>query len=370
MADSRRTVSDVSEIKSLLQKGLEGDCLEGVNFEPRSETFSRLLASFSGDGQKSIRFVNCGFEEFSLHPLERWYSLKLFFENCSFRLLSASGAARLEFYVSKNSKIESLNAVGEIRCGLEIEGSHIESILFSTEGDNRKRISVQGPIKFINCKLGQHGGEIIFRNVEFKAPLSFNASTFYVAPQFFSAEIHEDTDFINARFLDTSSRHAMRAYRALKQRMSGFHAEHEEYLFHRLELESRFKTILPRCYEFWRSSYLEMVGSGFLGLLNRYGQNFWLPVLWLMYMAWAFHSDQVSCGADEIYGWLKDVCDNKRAGLLYTIRNAFGPFGLILSDSAIQPNTLSVKILGFIHLLISSVIWFIWILQIRSRFKL
>lgn len=391
MHNLNKEIANLADAKVALSIAVNSQYLEGVDFfRLTSCDVSNLLASFisaaqvsSLPGKREIKFKNCVFNQFSLSEFNNLADLMLIFESCKFSELKINGEAAIEVIFCSQTKIKSLQAKQSVRAKIKIAESYIGSILFSMATNKRdsktgeeKQTYVFDSVEFKDCQIGVEQGQIVFRNVKFKAPLSFSGSTFHVAPKFFSAELHEDTDFVGTRFLDVTSYYAMRAYRALRFRMASFHSDYEVQMFHALELETRYNTELPKGREiFSHPQGVETIASWFMRRLNNYGRNLWLPALWLMGAAYIFFLLYLLFGevgysySKEAPKWVETV-GSGGAELLYTARNTFGPFGLVLSTDQIQPNTVTVKILGFIHLLISSVIWFIWILQIRSRFKL
>ena len=312
-------------------------------------------------GFVGVEFVECEVEDFVFARQKR---IK---EGFDFKKVSfESGSIKqLIFEAADDEK-------SKIRASLKFAGVNVAKI----EAVN---IIFCGELRFYRCFLGtasKRDAFVNFNGSAFSSTTAFSACSFLHAPSFFGASLHEDTDFRGAIFADVSSYRAWRAYRALKLHMIKFESDHEAQMFHALELEARYNTELPKG---WRRltdpKGVEAIASYMLGRLNQYGRNLILPVVWLLFVATLFlvlyaMAGGVGCiGLTNAAGWVKSVCENA-PNVTYSVRNAFGPFGLVLSADQIQPKTATVKILGFIHLLISSIIWFIWILQIRSRFKL
>ena len=151
--------------------------------------------------------------------------------------------------------------------------------------------------------------------------------------------------------------------------------DHEARMFHALELESRYNTELF----LFSSRGVEKIASFCLKQLTNYGRSLWRPFVWLLIFWFVFFGlyivlggvNCVSTTAFPIQGWREDFCEIGYTEISYAFKNTFVPFGFVISDSKlIIPNNGFVKALGYIHMLLSSVIWFIWILQIRRRFKL
>ncbi len=103
---------------------------------------------------------------------------------------------------------------------------------------------------------------------------SFRETTFYNAPEFHNAVLHQNTDFTSAKFLDTKSDGASRAYRTLKLAMGNVRARDEEAMFYALEQKSlRHQS---------ETSWSVKTMSWFYEMLSDYGRRFTLPVLWLL----------------------------------------------------------------------------------------
>lgn len=250
----------------------------------------------------------------------------------------------------------------------------------ATHGDFEKAV------KFIKCTFGNTDGDpnsVNFSNSNFKNSVSFEYSVFKRPPLLFGAHLHPDSDFTNCTFNDLHSPSSWRAYRTLKHFMIDHESDHEAALFHALELEARKNTVLPKGFFKVISSPdgIERIASVLLDWVSSYGRDLRLPLGWLIVIsvyAYIFYtlntgyvfSDAHLCHTGSTSaGWLKDAC-NSNINLLYSIRNGLGPFGLLLSSDQIIPANLFVKYFGFGHFVLSSIIWFIWLLQIRSRFKM
>ena len=79
---------------------------------------------------------------------------------------------------------------------------------------------------------------VSFANRRFTDTTRFGSATFHRAPGFHNAVLHQDTDFIDTKFLDRSGA-AAPAYRTLKLAMERLRARDEEGMFYAYEMESR-----------------------------------------------------------------------------------------------------------------------------------
>ena len=77
-------------------------------------------------------------------------------------------------------------------------------------------------------------GSVSFNNRRFTDTTSFKNAKFHRAPRFHNAHLHQDTDFTGAKFLDSFSDGAARAYRTLKLAMGAVKARGEEADFYAL----------------------------------------------------------------------------------------------------------------------------------------
>lgn len=324
-----------------------------------------------------LKFRRCTFKYFSIEIPSNSTHVSISFDKCEIGQLSVTHITGNDTLVLNDTKIRTCQFMHN-----RVQGVfHCTTSLFENLYCNG--IAFSNPVSFDRCAFGEGAGSnqnIDFSQAVFNGRLSFEGSTFFLAPSFFGAQLHTDVEFRNCSFIDTSSPFAWRAYRTLKQFMMHNESDHEAQMFHALELESRYHTELPKGWSaaLASSNGVEAIASSILKQLTDYGRNLWLPLVWLFFLGVLFlilyatfgGVGCISASETLIQGWIKSVCEGPTE-LFYAVRNTFGPFGLALSDDKIiVPNSVSVKALGFTHLLLSSVIWFIWILQIRSRFKL
>lgn len=344
---------------------------------------------------KSITFFNCIFpdaffdvESEQFYPDENYMGApfsvleRIQFENCTFGSFRIDNSATCPYLEFKSCIIDELGWFGFdvhsdppylVRRQLGFYSSDINKLEF-------RDTSFMRALKFSECTLGVAGkdGMVSFIHTKFMDKVSFHKTVFLSPPEFFFSEISQNVSFSGAVFLDSSSESATSAYRSLKRQMISVEADHEAQMFHALELEARYNTELPKG---WRilsdPKGVETIASWFMHGLNNYGQHLWLPLVLLLYIGCWFLVLYAASGGvgyfpaedKNIAGWVQNAGQHY-SNVTFAARNFFGPFGLILSADEIQPNNMLVKTLGVAHFIISSVIWFIWILQIRSRFKL
>jgi len=344
---------------------------------------------------KSITFSNCNFpmttfdvEGKQFSPDEDYmgspFSLleQIRFENCTFAGFRMDNGVACSYFEFKSCVVDELGWFGFsidsvlpylVRRQIVFHETDIKKIVF-------RDTSFERALKFSGCALGVAGrdGMVSFVHTKFRDKISFHKTVFLSPPEFFFSEISQNVSFSGAVFSDVSSESAISAYRTLKRQMISVEADHEVQMFHALELEARYNTELPKGWKILSDPKgVETIASWFMRVLNNYGQHLWLPLVLLLYIGCWFLIFYVAAGGvgyfpagdRNIAGWVQNAGQHY-SNVTFAARNFFGPFGLILSADEIQPNNMLVKTLGVFHFIISSVIWFIWILQIRSRFKL
>lgn len=130
-------------------------------------------------------------------------------------------------------------------------------------------------INFNNCEFKEIAA---FSNRRFLLKAIFKDVIFHAAPVFHNAELHQDTNFTVAKFLDTSSEHAARAYRTLKLAMGNVRARKEEADFYAYEQESLMNSDdTPTSVK---------VASWFYKYASDYGRSFMRP-FWLIFFVTA-----------------------------------------------------------------------------------
>lgn len=390
-----RNIPDKNALRAYLAGSIDSKrdentwTFEGLSFETRYrfkrengisiESFSvlsfiKLVLQENSLLSSGIRiiFVGCRLKEFVCLEHDE---TEVEFHRSIIDVFHWDSRARKPVNIFNDSLIKELIVSGHIRADFHADRCSIGSLSTNGAVVFSRRFSLSG------CRVGiSRGGaeELSFNDAKFLAPTSFSECIFFQAPSFFKSELHEDTDFKDAQFLDVSSSYSWRAYRTLKHHMMRFESDHEVQIFHALELEARYNTELPKG---WRilsdPKGVETIASWFMRGLNNYGQHLWLPLVLLLYIGCWFLVLYAASGGvgyfpaedKNIAGWVQNAGQHY-SNVTFAARNFFGPFGLILSADELQPNNMLVKTLGVAHFIISSVIWFIWILQIRSRFKL
>jgi uncharacterized protein YjbI with pentapeptide repeats len=112
-----------------------------------------------------------------------------------------------------------------------------------------------------------------FTNRVFSGPLSCRETVFVIAPDFHGCELHQDTSFKDALFLDDKLPEAAAAYRTLKLAMETARAKDEEALFYALEQRSSRRNM--------KGGLINWVFSRLYDLGSSYGCSIGKPIIWL-----------------------------------------------------------------------------------------
>lgn len=331
-----------------------------------------------------ITAIGCDFESLLLEMSHPMLCSTLVFESCTFSKLKIKGGKSLVKEITfREGEISNLGASGvadSADIGVKVT---FESVDFKDKFVIRD-LKFAKPVTFKKCNFLSSLTELNFSDSEYRTTLSFRDSVFYRAPQFFNSKLHPNTDFDGCKFFDTRTEEAWRSWRVLKQFMIQYESDHEAMEFHALELEARYNTVLPSTCEIFTAKGMETIFSFLLKAITNYGRNLWAPALWIVAIftfssSYYNFSNAVHCSAvntvlDAAPLWVGNLCKQEgkqlSLSLIYSATNIFGPIGLVFSNNAISVETVGNKVISFLEFIVASVIWFLWILQIRARFKL
>ena len=224
-------------------------------------------------------------------------------------------------------------------------------------------------IDFSGCTFG---GPADFNNRRFTDTTSFRGAVFERAPKFHNANLHQDTDFTGTKFPDVTSENAVRNYRTLKLAMENVRARQEEAMFFAYEQRSlRKREDTPRMTR-WASAIYDGAAE--------YGQNFVLPVLWMLFVSAAF--------ADVYAGVLLKTRDLALATspacdfdvLAFSLRQVFRPFEVWSAHlDLVRPFAcygvpdgarMALRILATLQTLITFGLFTLFLLALRKRFRM
>lgn len=299
------------------------------------------------------------------------------------------GGNDLEIYINK-SVIENLS--------IEKSTTHFnfENTILFRECDFLYTINCKnncifdGYLRFQKCvfskpKLETTMFHFNFINTVFNNVLEFTECEFNKSPNFHGAKLSTDTSFYRNRFFDLNELSAVGNYRQLKQIMQSLGAEHDSLMFHALEMEARKNTVLPRT--IFHHEGPALIASFLLRHFNDYGRNYWRPWIWLLGlilvgMVLYLLPHGLGCNPEKYKAaelWQKSLCDGESslrltneilASLIYSLQHSLGPIGLIIDNGLISAKMLSIKTLSVLQMILSSIFWYLIIVQLRRQFKL
>ena len=244
----------------------------------------------------------------------------------------------------KNSDVKSLDA------------SDVQSVLVEKSNFSNFTVHNSGHCSFRSdgCKFGSTNftstlfrGSALFYDIIFEKPPNFNEAEF----------TSKNVDFGRVQFNDTKSDLALGRFRQLKKMCEDAGYGHGVILFHGLELETHFNLYLRNnC-----PSYLwpEKAASFFHGLVTDYGRNITRPFIWI--------------GILFLVGFtINRYALSRIDAALYSLQHSVGPM-IIAWPKEVRVDVVDAPALyavSFLQIVITSIIWFVIVLMLRSRFKL
>lgn len=321
---------------------------------------SILLKKFSVE---SIALDNCGFKELVFDGLSGNTKLKIAdskknLDNTSNIEFKASTIGDAEICIKKLAILKISQGSHQT---LKLEGGKIDSFKIAAGAQFHKALKVND-VEFI---------DVIASNVEFRKTCRFTNCHFKKVPIFFGADfLHKDVTFFNSSYEDVSSEDALAGYRELKFKMAGISNDIEEHVFSGLEINSRRKRLGPKHFEWWMSWLYKGI--------NNYGRNLWLPFLWigicffvgLVFYYLAGNIFELNPRYKELafYKYLKG--SNEIIQVFYvSFINCLGPLRYLISPQFVVASNTCGHIAFFTQNLITSILWFFFVLGIRRRFK-
>ena len=308
--------------------------------------------------------------------------LIFYFDNCTFNQLSINQSLESPFLV----------AIQFNRCNIDklllsaTNASYKYALFFINSDFNNLHLNGTGnsaifPERIIFKKCKFKVDVLSLRNPVFENTLRFVSCKFYNSPKFHGSRFHVDTSFAKSKFLDTQSEDSVGDYRVLKILTHDISSDHDSMVFHALEMESRRNTQLPSFFKIWDSRCIETISSTIYKIINDYGRNFWQPLICLIILIELFalfyiFNDSISCHYSQLNkndSWLTAFCASEQWGyrnIAYSIKQGLGPLGLIFENNLFDLQSRGVKFLSMSQFILSSIIWFLFIMQIRRQFKL
>lgn len=347
---------------------------------------------------KPITFKNITFllNDISLGEENSNFSASLIFENCIIEeLLFGRMGSKINFSFSKKTVIQFVHFKSWLNGNVQFNDVTINHIDCNGVNLNDK-LSFYGTQFGVPVKQATLGTSAPypdpsdapvrcyshFKNTRFSKLTFFNCK-FYVAPDFLGSELNHQTIFSQCYFFDMRQ-DAIANYRLLRSEMQRLGNERETIMFSSLELESSHlyefenKNITPsdKC-----EKYISILYRHF----NDYGKDVFKPILWLVLLLivfWElyFFGDLLEVNIESIKkapNWIQQslLSDNGYRVSFYgslseSAINSLGPIGYFVEENHIQSHNLIGEITILLQRVFSSLMWFLWILQIRRRFKL
>ena len=169
----------------------------------------------------------------------------------------------------------------------------------------------------------------------------------------------KNVNFRNVTFEDVSTDKSLGIYRSVKAACHEADYEHGVILFHGLELETYYNVQLKGNTD---SSILpEKISSLLHKRFTDYGRNTILPIYWLMAFLIIFIPINYMMGTELA------------AAVLLSLKSSLGPLSFALSGEKwlnLKPQGIWDGLINAIHIILSSILWFLVIFMIRRRFKI
>ncbi|MCE9506938.1 MAG: pentapeptide repeat-containing protein [Alphaproteobacteria bacterium] len=297
------------------------------------------------------------------------------FSGCNIQKISSAPNFCKHIAVCNNSKIQNFNLDHQNSSKHVEVNIQIEFIDSTFENISMIKCHFKKAVNFENCIFGNAADKtppLRLMDCKFNDAVNFSDCVFLNAPLFFKSEFSSSFDFRHCTFKDFRSNYAENAYSHLKHIMISLNSDYNMIEFNAHELSARHNVRLK--------GGLEKIYSSIYRATNDFGRNFKRPLISLVLFVIAFSEFYIILGgfyctsAEFQLKWAQALCSYERfpsvTSIYMAAKYALGPFGLFFNTDNIQPNNFSVKALSFAHLLLSSYIWFMIVMQVRVRFKL
>lgn len=304
----------------------------------------------------------------------------------SLALFEATGANIGKLHIRDSSKKDSLIAF------FHSTDSSFETISLEQKGFKTiqlvetkvkyflsRECEIRSALKLMRCEIE----EFQFEETNLVGRNDFPETIFQIAPNFVSCSLSSDSSFLNAYFPDIASPSAKARYRTLKSHMAENSDELGRMFFSALEHDCR------RIEMAWCSKdFFEKLLSCGYKMTNNYGRNlYWPLVYWLLLFALMlpfYKSNELEVipfkdsketwihklkGSQELSSVLTEPVLTTQA-LVFSALNAMGPIRLLPNANFIVPKSLFVQIIAFAHGVISTILLFLFIANIKRRLSI
>lgn len=234
-----------------------------------------------------------------------------------------------------------------------------------------KNTDFSGDTSFSGCQFqrvdfseSRFNGIANFNNAVFSSRAIYHLTTFFKAPWFHEASLHQDTSFYNCNFFSFESVEDWRAYRTMKLLMGQFRAHEEEGRFFEYEQRARRNILL-------NENCCSLVGnlSKLYDILSKYGESISRPIAWLFFNTTYFVllyylKGGIRVNPDISYEWPENILPS--IGL--SLQNSFTPLSLFNKAPTYLVDNVFVAALSTAQSLITLILVTLLILAIRRRF--
>ncbi len=350
------------------------------------------LAMNQKTGIPSISFSNCSFGLFTFETdgftedqigNDR-IGMHMLFTDCFFENISIrKGSCFPQGLFISQSEIGSLQFPDKrLDQNLFIDSSEIGSILANSVNFRAALFitdCIVRPYRKGEARIAYPIPVIDFIGANFTASVSFYNTTFYPVPLFLNCQNLSNINFdhISIKRAVSANVEQLSSIRILKTEVLGKHNDYTAMLLASYEMEARYGLILKNA-KFPSSLWIEKKASEFYAGLNTYGRNLVMPWIWWFFF-WItlgivyYGMGGIVYSEAEAYPWVEDLHSKYKLfplNMLYSFKMMLGPLGVMWETESIQFTGFGFRFLGFLQQLGSSMLIFLWILQVRRRFKI
>ena len=195
--------------------------------------------------------------------------------------------------------------------------------------------------------------------------------------QIFSGSTLNHQTIFSQCFFHDKSRDSIACYRLLRSEMQRLNNEREAVMFGSLEMEAYHLAEFQNK-KISGSDRVEKWASTLYRGFSSYGRDVLTPFLWITLVStFLFYGiyDVFDLTVVDIKStspeWVSNFFqDDRRIPLIQSFWNMLGPISLLIDSEVIQPRNGWEASAFIIQKTLASIMWFLWILQIRRRFKL
>ena len=324
------------------------------------------LSTIPGKMLSQILVCDCSIKNLNIHNVDETFipsNTAFLFSDCEINHLRFHSPTCSQYMVFKRVNIkEYLDSFGKVNFH---KGFNFEKCTFCKKGRQKD---------FYFAKIS-------FQADEFSGPVAFTDCDFYISPKFHQSKFYSGVSFLKSRFHEIDKEDNVEDYRILKTLMLGIGAEQDCHKFHALEMDARRKTSLPKISNIFSPEWPAAVSSNILKIFNDYGRNYLAPFAWLFVIALLATPYSLAFGGFECSKdiseqlWLANYCsgnevENFKLAFFNTLYSLLGPVGFLLSDELIIAKNQLVELFSFGVSVLSTIIWYLIIVQFRRQFKL